>query len=252
MTPLAFRLDGKNALITGGGTGIGRGIAEMFAAAGARVVVAGRRVEPLAETVAAIGPAARAIPADVALEGDRARLLERTLAELGALDILVNCAGASVKRPVQEMDAETWERVLRVNLVAVLELSRAALPELKRRRGSILSISTGASLHPVPGFGAYGASKAGLNYASQVLAMEAAPEVRANLICPGGVDTPIFESFVDREQIPEVLRRFRERTPLGRIGQPADVAAAALYLCSDAAEWVTGAMLTVDGGLNLG
>lgn len=250
--PLSFRLDGRNALVTGGGTGIGRGIAEAFAAAGARVALAGRRPEPLEETAGAIGEAAIAVPGDVTKEDDRRRIVAETVSGLGGLDVLVNCAGAVVSRPAAELDEEEWERMLRVNLTAVMLLSRQALPHLRKRRGCIVNVSTGASLQPVPGYAAYGASKAALNYASQVLAMEAAPDVRVNVICPGGVDTPIFETFVPAERIGSVLERFREQTPMGRVGQPRDIAAAALYLASEAASLVTGTVLTVDGGLNLG
>jgi len=253
MTAPAYSLDGKRALVTGGGTGIGRGIAEAFAASGARIVLAGRRPDILAETAASLGPAAHPVAADVTRPADRARLLKKSLAHLGGLDILVNCAGAAMSRPITEMDADAWRAVLEVNLLAPAELARAALPTLREGgRGSILNISTGASQHPVPGYAAYGSSKAALNYLSQVLAMEAAPDVRVNVICPGGVDTPIFGTFLPKEQVTEALRFFKENTPLGRIGRPSDVAAAAVYLSSDAAEWVTGAVLTVDGGMNLG
>jgi NAD(P)-dependent dehydrogenase (short-subunit alcohol dehydrogenase family) len=252
MTAPAYRLDGKRALVTGGGTGIGLGIAEAFAASGARVALAGRRGDVVRHAAESIGAAAHAVTADVTSPADRERLLAETLARLGGLDILVNCAGAALSRPLAELDEAAWRRILDVNLVAPAELSRAALPALRERRGSILNVSTGAALHPVPGYAAYGSSKAALNYVSQVLAMEAAPEVRVNVICPGGVDTPIFATFLPEERIPAVLERFRERTPLGRVGRPADVAGAAVYLSSDAAEWVTGAVLTVDGGMNLG
>ena len=248
----SFRLDGRVALITGGGTGIGRGIAEAFLGAGGRVVLAGRREEPLNEAAAAFGADAAVVAGDVTLAEDRKRIVDTTLETFGRLDTLVNNAGAVTSQPLEEMDEETWDRLLRVNLTAVAMLSKEALPALRRERGSILNISTGASLHPVPGYSVYGASKAALNYMSQVLAMEAAPDVRVNVICPGGVDTPLFETFVPPEDIPGVLDRFREMTPLGRVGTPSDIASAALYLSSPAADWVTGSVLTVDGGMNLG
>jgi len=253
MTAPAFGLDGKRALVTGGGTGIGRGIAEAFAASGAHVVIAGRRADVLAAAAQEVGSAAHPLAADVTDPADRERLLREAVAHLGGLDILVNCAGAAMSRPIADMDPDAWRSIFEVNLIAPAELSRAALPTLRDDGGgSILNISTGASLHPVPGYAAYGSSKAAMNYLSQVLAMEAAPDVRVNVICPGGVDTPIFGTFLPEDQVPAALRFFRDSTPLGRIGQPRDVAGAAVYLCSDAAEWITGAVLTVDGGLNLG
>jgi NAD(P)-dependent dehydrogenase (short-subunit alcohol dehydrogenase family) len=250
--PDPFRLDGRTALVTGGGTGIGRGIAEAFTAAGARVAVAGRRREPLDGTLRALGAGAIAVEADVTVAADRVRLVAETVSALGGLDVLVNCAGAATSGSIEDTDPSAWEHMFAVNLTAVNELSRLALPHLRRRRGNILNISTGASLQPVPNFAAYGASKAAVNYASQVLAMEAAPDVRVNVICPGGVETDLFRTFVPEAELPQVLDRFREMTPLGRVGQPADIAHAAVYLASAAAAWVTGAILTVDGGMNLG
>ena len=224
---LEFRLDGKVALVTGGGSGIGRGIAEGLAAAGARVAICGRREEPLAETVKAIGGAerARAISGDVCVGVDRGRILDETLSAFGRLDILVNNAGGvSGTGPLERVDEESWQAMLDVNLTAPVLLSREAMPLLRKQRGVILNVSTGASLRPVAGFGAYASAKAGLNYASQVLALEAAPIVRVNVICPGAVETSIFETFLDREKIPEMLDRFREMTPMARLGKPGDVA----------------------------
>ncbi len=242
------------ALVTGGGTGIGRAIAERFAREGARVVVSGRRREPLYELAAALGAdRAAAVPADVTVAGDRAHLLASVRETFGGLDVLVNNAGAvSGVGPVEELTDDAWEQMLSVNVTAALTLTRDALPMLRERKGNVVMVSTGASLKPVPRFAAYGASKAALNYVSQVLALELAPDVRVNVLCPGGVDTPIFETFVPAEAVAEVHRHFEESTPLARIGRPEDMAGAALYLASDDAAFVTGGILVVDGGLNLG
>ena len=242
------------ALVTGGGTGIGRAIAEAFAFAGAKLVLAGRREDPLRRAVEEIGSAnARAVTGDVTVSADRKRMLAAAQSTFGGLDILVNNAGAVARMgALVETTEEDWRKTLEVNFLAPILLSREALPLLRARKGSILNISTGASLNPVRNFGAYGAAKAGLNHASQVLALEAAPEVRVNVICPGGVDTPIFETFMGKDRAPELVNMYAEITPLGRIGQPRDIANAALFLASDAAEFITGAILTVDGGLNLG
>jgi NAD(P)-dependent dehydrogenase (short-subunit alcohol dehydrogenase family) len=248
-----FRLDEKVALITGGGTGIGRGISEAFALAGARIVVGGRKIDPLLETVRSVGgeAIAHAVACDVTSEGDRARLIAGAIERFGRLDVLVNNAGAVARSALETLPASEWERMLSVNATAPLLLARGALPHLRKTRGSIVNISTGSSLRAVPGYGAYGASKAALNHISQVLAIEAAPEVRVNVICPGGVETEIFESYLDEEEIDAAKRWFRETTPLKRMGVPSDVAAAAVYLASDAAAWVTGVILRVDGGLNI-
>jgi NAD(P)-dependent dehydrogenase (short-subunit alcohol dehydrogenase family) len=247
-------LQGRVALVTGGGTGIGRAIAEAFASAGAKLVLAGRREDPLHRAVHELGPHnAHAVTGDVTLSGDRTRILAAVQSTYGGLDILVNNAGAvSRMGPLVETTEEEWRTMLDVNFLAPILLSKEALPMLRSRRGSILNISTGASLNPVRNFGAYGAAKAGLNHASQVLALESAPEVRVNVICPGGVDTPIFETFVGKERAFEFKGMYAEITPLGRIGYAEDIANAALFLASDAARFITGAILTVDGGLNLG
>jgi len=247
-------LKGRVALVTGGGTGIGRAIAEAFASAGAKLVLAGRREDPLRRAVEELGPAnTRAVTGDVTVSGDRSRMLAAAQSTYGGLDILVNNAGAVARMgALGETSEEDWRSTLEVNFLAPILLAKEALPMLRARRGSILNISTGASLNPVRNFGAYGAAKAGLNHASQVLALESAPEVRVNVICPGGVDTPIFETFVGNERASEFKGMYAEITPLGRIGSPEDIANAALFLASDAAEFITGAILTVDGGLNLG
>jgi len=247
-------LQGKVALVTGGGSGIGRGIAVAFAEAGARVVICGRREEPLRATADALGgPAcARALVADVTRPDDRRRVLRETVDAFDALDILVNNAGAvRTVGPLADLDEADWEALVAVNATAPLFLATAALPWLRPRRGVILNVSTGASLKPVPGYAAYGASKAALNHLTRTLALEAAPDVRVNLICPGGVDTPIFGTFLSPPEVAEAYRAYEEHTPLGRMGRPLDVARAAVFLASDAAEWITGATLTVDGGLNL-
>jgi NAD(P)-dependent dehydrogenase (short-subunit alcohol dehydrogenase family) len=250
----SFRLEGKIALVTGGGSGIGRAIAEAFAGAGARVVVAGRRRAPLEATVAALGGAPRAIaaPGDVTLARDRAAMLEAARDAFGGLDVLASAAGQPLRAPIAQTRDEDWPRILAVNAIAPILLAREALPLLRARRGCAIHVSTGASQKPVRGYGAYGAAKAALNYASQVLAMEAAPEVRVNVICPGGVDTPIFATYLSPDEADAARKWFAEAAPLGRIGRPRDIAAAALFLASDAASFITGALLPVDGGLNLG
>jgi len=252
VTVSRFSLDGRTALITGAGTGIGRGVATTFVEAGARVVACGRRRQPLQDLARALGDAVVPCAADVTVATDRERLVRECIDRLGSLDILVNCAGFVRSGPLETLDEPTWERLLTTNAVAPIRLAALALPALRERKGCILNVSTGSALKPVPGFGGYAASKAALNYASLVMALESAPDVRVNVICPGGVDTPIFESFVSPSEIPNAKRFFVEKTPLGRMGTSLDIASAALYLASDAASWVTGAILTVDGGLNLG
>lgn len=254
MSAPAFRLDDRVALITGGGTGIGRAVAEAFAGAGARVAIAGRREAPLRETAAALGGDERAlaIPGDVTDESDRPRLVAETVRAFGALDVLVNNAGAVATGQLAELSGETWRRLLDVNVTAPLLLVREALPELRRRGGgAVINVATGAAVQPVAGFGAYGATKAALVHASKVLARELGPDVRVNVISPGGVDTEIFATFAPEDEIAGIKRWYADTAPLGRIGEPSDVAAAALFLASEAGRFVTGVNLCVDGGLNL-
>ncbi len=250
------RLDGRVALVTGGGTGIGRAIAGALGKAGARVIVSGRREEPLLKVVEELGgeEKAAAVPGNVTVDVDRGRMLDACVKTFGGLDILVNNAGiVTGTGALDGVEEDSWRKLLAVDLVAPIMLSCDALPLLRKSGGVVLNISTGAALRPVSGFGAYGAAKAALNHASLVLALEAAPRVRVNVICPGGVDTPIFESFLeDPEQVETVKQRYIELTPIERLGKPTDIASAALWLCSDAASFVTGTVLTVDGGLNLG
>lgn len=252
MTAEPFRLDGKVALVTGGGTGIGRAIAETFASAGARVIVGGRRQALLEQTALKAGGDSVAIAGDVTVAADRTRWVAAAKETFGGLDVLVNCAGAVVHGEIAELLEADWRRLFEVNALAPLLLAREALPLLRQRRGSIIQVSTGASVRAVRGFGAYGAAKAALNQASLVLALEAAPHVRVNVLCPGGVDTPIFSTYLSEADVEAARRWFAESAPLGRIGSPADVAAAALFLASDAAAYITGTILPVDGGLNLG
>ncbi|MEZ5066377.1 MAG: SDR family oxidoreductase [bacterium] len=240
-------------LVTGGGTGIGRAIAERFARDGCRVAVTGRRKAPLEDVVRSIGPErGLAIPGDVTSGPDRDRLIRQVIERFGALDVLVNNAGVVASIPVVATSDAEWRRQFETNVVAAMALSRAAMDHLRDRKGCILNVSTGASGKPVPGYGVYGATKAALEYASRVLALEAAPDVRVNVVSPGGVETPIFDTFLTPDQKADTIRYFDEATPLGRIGRPADIAAAAAWLCSPEAGWVTGTVLVVDGGLNLG
>ena len=252
-----MQLDGKVALVTGGGSGIGRGIALGFAAAGAKVAVSGRRSELLDETVdqmADAGSEGLAIPGDVTQSGDAQRMVRETAERLGGLDILVNNAGMYRTGKTLETSEEEWDRLFAVNLHAPWRLSREAAAQFRAsgrgRKGVILNIASTAGLNPVPGVGVYVLTKAALIMLTKQLALElAADGIHVNCICPAVVETPIFESVMS----PEDAKNFLAETApgfhaLGRIGQPEDIAAAAVYLCGDAASWVTGAILPVSGG----
>lgn len=239
------RFQDKVALITGGGSGIGASIAEHFAQEGAKVVLCGRRahlIEQKVEQLVGMGYEAFALPGDVA--SDAASIIRQTIQQYDRLDILVNNAAIAAGALVDEMSTETWRHVLAVNLDAAFELVRRALPYLAQARGNVLHISSIGAVSGEFDDVAYAASKAGLEGFSRRLALEVARYgVRSNVIRPGLIDTEAFADMPDdffHAQIPQI--------PLGRIGRPEDIARAAAFLCSDEAEFVTGAILTVDGG----
>lgn len=239
------RFEGKAALITGGGTGIGAAIAQQFAEEGAAVALCGRRAEVIQQKVSELtgaGHTAVAIPGDVATEATE--IVERTVAALGRLDILVNNAAISAGVPIEEMDSTSWRQVMAVNLDGAFALVHHALPHLVARRGVILHISSISAIAGEVDDVAYAASKAGLEGFNRKLALEvAAAGVRSNVIRPGLIRTEAFAAmpaaFFD-SQVPLI--------PLRRIGAPQDIAHAAAFLCSDEANFITGAVLTIDGG----
>ncbi len=243
-------LAGKIALVTGGGTGIGRGIAAAFAEAGATVVITSRRAEVLAEACAALGPSVRAEAADVSEEAAVEALAAAVVERHGGLDILVNNAGVVCAAPVWETSCDDWDRMFAVNVRGPFLLCRAFAGSLKARRGAILNISSTLGSAPIPQLSAYSASKAALDNLTRSLALELAPfGVRANAISPAVVDTPIHRQRFAPGEVESALAGMGAAHPLGRVGQPADIAAAALYLCSPQASWVTGVVLPVDGGM---
>jgi 7-alpha-hydroxysteroid dehydrogenase len=244
----AFRLEGRVALVTGGGRGIGRASAIALAEAGADVVVASRRPEPLQEVVGQIearGRRALAVPTDVREPGELDRLLERTLETFGRLDVLVNNAGGYPPTIALAVSDEDFEAAYRFNVTQVLHLSRLAAPHLGRHGGAIVNVSSAMSHLVDTGFVAYGAAKAALNQLTRLLAHEWAPHVRVNALAVGATLTDALEAFAG---MPELLEAMVARHPMGRLAQPEDIAAAVLYLAAPASSWVTGTVLEIDGG----
>lgn len=250
-----MRLADKVAVITGGGgPGIGRAIAERFAREGARIVVAdvlAERAEEVAAAITGEGWPAVAVHADVTRAADVEALAARALETYGRVDILVNNAGRSFGDDIRTIDEETWDRNFAVVLKSAYLCAKALIPSIiAQGSGAIVNIS---SVNGLTGLGeeAYGAAKAGMVNLTQNLAVKYGRYgVRANCICPGTIRTPAWERRLARD--PQIFERLAKWYPLGRVGTPADIANAALFLASDEASWLTGAIIPVDGGLMAG
>ncbi|CAN5435863.1 3-oxoacyl-[acyl-carrier-protein] reductase [soil metagenome] len=246
-----FDLTGRVAVVTGGGQGIGEGIAKGFADSGAAVVVAARhadRVSRVVDEIIAAGGRALAVPTDVTDRGAVADLADAAVSEFGALHVWVNNAGgSSVRSPLRELDESDWDACLRLNLTSVWHASTIAVDRMTEG-GSIINITSPAATRAAMGSGHYSAAKAGVNALTVTMAAELAPAVRVNGIAPGFVPTEIVMTALDTDET-ALEAMAQARIPLKRLGTPDDMASAAIYLASDAGSWVTGQILTVAGGL---
>jgi dihydroanticapsin dehydrogenase len=243
-----LKLSGKVAIITGGSRGIGFATAKIFAENGASVIITSKDSKRLENAVSQL-PNTLGIIADIRDEDDVKKVVEQTVKKFGKLDILINNAGIFPQiKQLHEIDESEWNDVLNVNLTGQFRFTKMAIPYLKKTSGSIINISSDAGLKAYQGFNAdaYSAAKAGLIILTKCWALEYAKnKIRVNCICPGVVDTDMTKPFMKTEKDRDFLN---SEHPIGRIGQPEDVAKAILYLASDDASWVTGSVLVIDGG----
>jgi NAD(P)-dependent dehydrogenase (short-subunit alcohol dehydrogenase family) len=246
-----FSLAGKVAVVTGASRGIGRAIALGFAEAGADVAVAARSeddLETLAKEIDALGRRALAVRTDVTVRSDIETLIDRTVAELGGLDVLVNNAGGSnFTSPLVGLRPAGWDKLLTLNLDSVFHGTQlAAQKMLEHGGGSIIQISSVAGIEGAPGLSPYSAAKGGVRLFSQAVAKELAGSgVRVNSIAPGWIETPLNDWM---NQDASIRQTIEAMIPMGRIGQADEIVGAAIFLASDASSFVTGTTLVVDGG----
>jgi len=250
------RLKDKHAIITGAGSGIGRGIALAFAREGAKLGLAGRRQEALDQVVREVvenGGEAVAVPGDVSKSQDSVSIIATFEARFGALDILVNNAGILSVSTAETVSEEEWDRVLATNLKGPFLMSRAALPSMRRAGGgAIVNVGSVLGLVAMKQRAAYCASKGGVTLLTKAMALDHAHEnIRVNCICPSIVETELVHGLFSDSAEGRQSRNARVGTlPLGRFGRPEDVAELAVFLASDESSWITGTAIPVDGGLS--
>ncbi|MEO0793642.1 MAG: SDR family oxidoreductase [Verrucomicrobiota bacterium] len=243
-----FSLEGESALITGGGSGLGFGIAKSMIDAGARVTIVGRREVVLADAAETLGKSASYMVHDVCKRESARALVE----QIGDLSILVNNAGVHLKKPLVETTPEEFDQVLLTHVAAAQALTRAVVPGMQRRGGgSVLFVASMTALIGMPSVVAYSAAKSALVGMTRSLTAELAGEgVRVNAIAPGWIDSPMLHQALQGDDARK--NKILGRTPMGRFGDPDDIGNAAVYLCSSAAKFVSGVVLPVDGGASIG
>ncbi len=244
-----IRFDGKTVLVTGGTSGIGLATARLARELGAQVAIAGRRADHGREAAAQVGPDGLFVSADVAQEGDVQRMMAAVVERFGRLNVLVNSAGIIRRMAVHDEDAAQWDILMAINLRGAFLCCKHALPHLSATKGSIVNVASNLAFRALEGrTPAYNASKAGLVALTKAVASRYGPEgVRANAVCPGFLPTDLNRDVWERWSAEE-RAKIHEQYPLRRLGTPDEIAQAILFLASDAAGWITGASLIVDGG----
>ncbi len=245
------QLQGKIALVTGAASGFGEGIARRFVAEGARVMIADLDAGKARKLADELGTSAQAVGGDVSNAADIEAAVAACVAAFGVPDIVVNNAGTTHRnQPMLDVDEATFDRVFNVNVKSIYHMARAVVPLMRQRGGgSIINIGSTAGLRPRPGLTWYNASKGAVNLMSKSMAAELGPDnIRVNAICPVMGATGLIEQFLGVPDTPENRAKIVAGIPLGRMSTPLDVANAALWLASDAAQFITGVELPVDGG----
>jgi 3-oxoacyl-[acyl-carrier protein] reductase len=245
-----MRLQGKVALVTGGASGFGQGIAELFTREGARVAIADLNEQAARKVAATMSNDALAVRCDVSRRGDVDAAVKATVERFQTIDILINNAGTThVRRPMLEVDEAEFDRVMAVNVKSIFLFAHAVVPLMREKKsGVIINIGSTAGIRPRPGLTWYNASKGAVNLLSKSMAAELAPDgIRVCAVAPVISETPLFASFLGGDT-PELRAQFRASIPMGRFATVADIANAVLFLASDDASFLTGNVLEVDGG----
>ena len=247
-----FNLTGKTVLVTGGGSGLGFAIAKAVVAAGAKVIILGRRKDMLQNTCVQLGGKASYKVFDLAQMEQIPSLVEEIEMTMGPVDVLVNNAGINLKKDIVDTTDKEFVNIVQVNQVAVFALTReVAKKMITRKAGNIIMISSMAAKYGIPKVIAYTAAKSAIEGMTRSLAVDLSPRgIRVNCIAPGFIETPMSAAAFNAD--PERKKRVLARTPMGCLGTPEDVGLAAVYLASDAAKYITGIVLTVDGGNSIG
>lgn len=245
-----FRLDGKVAVISGAGRGIGAACATTFAEAGADVVIGARSADQLAAVATEIeghGRRAVAVAGDLSTRDGLAALVAAATDELGGVDIVVNNVGGSMPQAFMDTSERGFDAAMQWNVTTAFNLTQLAVPAMvERGGGSVVNIGSSAGIFASRGFAAYGTAKAALLHLTLELAQDLAPKIRVNAVCPGATATSALDMVLADEALEQAMV---EGTPLGRLGQPWEIAAAALYFASAAGGYATGQILAVDGGI---